>query len=88
MENFISLFVLLLISSDSITAHNDPIVELYEQFKPAMALSNSLTLNDWTKSLPTDKEKDEMFRVKVDYESTPFSSVNRLHLSDGFLSPT
>lgn len=59
-----AIFFLLtcILSTNELNA-DGPIIKLYEEFKPAMALTDTLTLDQWTTSLPTDSEKDEMFRV-------------------------
>ncbi|KAI6237767.1 hypothetical protein M3Y95_00299600 [Aphelenchoides besseyi] len=38
-------------------------VQLYKKFKPALALSNSVSLEEWTKALPNENEKNEMMQV-------------------------
>jgi hypothetical protein len=54
----LSLFVIV-----GVNSNEDSIVKLYKQFKPAMAISNSLTIEQWIENLPTDAEKNEMFKV-------------------------
>ncbi|KAI6225519.1 Transporter, major facilitator family protein [Aphelenchoides fujianensis] len=51
--------------------------ELYKKFKPALALSDSLSLEEWTNALPTDQEKDEMTQLIAKlYPMKNFSGVD------------
>lgn len=68
-----------------VALNSDPIVDLYTKFEPAMALNDSLTLEEWTKSLPTDKEKNEMFRlIDMIYSMDTFERLNNSILNYKF----
>jgi hypothetical protein len=78
MKLLLFLFVVVVSSSDLI-------VDLYNQFKPAMALSDSLTLDEWNKNLPVDGEKDEMFRlIDMIYSMDTFDRLNSSLVDLGF----
>ncbi|KAI6199062.1 hypothetical protein M3Y96_00586700 [Aphelenchoides besseyi] len=52
-------------------------VQLYKKFKPALALSNSITLDEWTKALPEENEKNEMMQlIATLYPMKNFSGVD------------
>ncbi|KAI6225174.1 Transporter, major facilitator family protein [Aphelenchoides fujianensis] len=52
-------------------------VQLYQKFKPALALSDSLSLEEWTNALPTDQEKEEMTQLIAKlYPMKNFSGVD------------